>query len=93
MPSALLSLIPETNSLLTGFDPALPLFDDWTNTVANVIDPSDATFVDIYHTNVGYKGKKAAGGTVDVYFNNGVHQPGCNCSKLQDSSAINFDSF
>lgn len=69
-------------SLMTGFDPALPLFDDWTNSVYSMINPSTATFVDVYHSNMGHKGKRSAGGVVDVYFNNGAYQPGCNCSEL-----------
>lgn len=67
---------------VTGIDPALPLFDDWTNSVTSVIDPGDATFVDVYHSNSGYKGKKAVGGVIDIYFNNGANQPGCNCSEF-----------
>ncbi|XP_054260354.1 pancreatic lipase-related protein 2-like [Macrosteles quadrilineatus] len=69
---------------LTGLDPALPLFDDWTNSLASLIDPGDAMFVDVYHSNMGHKGKKAVGGTIDVYLNNGANQPGCNCNRSCD---------
>lgn len=65
-----------------GFDPALPLFDSLTKSRGEMINSDAADFVDIYHSNMGFKGKKETCGDVDVYFNNGANQPGCKCSKF-----------
>ncbi|XP_046389279.1 phospholipase A1 member A-like [Ischnura elegans] len=60
---------------ISGLDPALPffasVFDD------SVLDPSDADFVDVIHTNAGNKGKMGPNGHVDFYLNGGFMQPGC----------------
>ncbi|XP_071455105.1 pancreatic triacylglycerol lipase-like [Hetaerina americana] len=60
---------------ISGLDPALPffasIFDD------SVLDPSDADFVDVIHTNAGNKGKMGPNGHVDFYLNGGFMQPGC----------------
>ncbi|XP_035713981.1 endothelial lipase isoform X2 [Folsomia candida] len=61
---------------ITGLDPAGPLYypshPDWN------IDKSDASFVDIYHSNAGFYGESTLGGHVDFILNNGHAQPGCN---------------
>jgi len=65
---------------VTGLDPAEPYFEEY-HTDAR-LDPSDATFVDVIHTDVasilalGF-GSKEPMGHVDYYPNNGTNQPGC----------------
>lgn len=63
---------------ITGLDPAGPFFEDTKTPVR--LDPSDATFVDVIHTD----GRKYFGfgiiipvGHVDFYPNKGKHQPAC----------------
>ncbi|KAL5015897.1 hypothetical protein ScPMuIL_005486 [Solemya velum] len=67
-------------SRITGLDPAEPYFQ---NTDVRVrLDPSDATFVDVIHTDgssilsLGL-GASQAMGHVDFYPNGGSNQPGC----------------
>ncbi|WAR24707.1 LIPR1-like protein [Mya arenaria] len=65
---------------ITGMDPAGPYFE---NTDIQVrLDPSDADFVDIIHTDGGGISNLGFGvtqelGHVDFYPNGGVQQPGC----------------
>ncbi|XP_046550830.1 pancreatic triacylglycerol lipase-like [Haliotis rubra] len=65
---------------ITGLDPAEPYFQDTDVTVR--LDPTDALFVDIIHTNgesilkLGL-GMKQPCGHVDYYPNGGLTQPGC----------------
>jgi len=47
----------------------------WFNN--EVLDKSDAKFVDVLHTNMGLKGKISPLGHLDFYANNGCIQPGC----------------
>lgn len=72
---------------ITGLDPAGPLFEETEPAVR--IDPSDAHFVDILHTNGGaenggFLGMNAAFGHADFYPHGGRQQPQCgvnfNCS-------------
>ena len=72
---------------ITGLDPAGPLFEETEAPVR--IDPSDARFVDILHTNGGaenggFLGMNAAFGHADFYPHGGRQQPQCgvnfNCS-------------
>lgn len=64
---------------MTGLDPAGPLFEFTEPPVR--IDKSDATFVDILHTNGGidngFLGMNRAVGHADFYPNGGRQQPGC----------------
>lgn len=60
---------------ITGLDPALPGFV--TVNHHNKLDPSDAMFVDVIHTNAFMQGKVEQSGHVDFYVNGGVLQPGC----------------
>ncbi|XP_052686467.1 pancreatic lipase-related protein 2-like [Crassostrea angulata] len=65
---------------ITGLDPAEPEFENHPEGVR--IDPSDAVFVDIIHTNGapirrGGAGLMQASGHVDFYVNGGERQPGC----------------
>uniref|UniRef100_W8B6W0 Pancreatic lipase-related protein 2 n=1 Tax=Ceratitis capitata TaxID=7213 RepID=W8B6W0_CERCA len=61
---------------ITGLDPAMPLFI--TAGVNDKLDPSDAVFVDVIHTNAFVQGKIERCGHADFYMNGGVMQPGCN---------------
>ncbi|XP_069126913.1 pancreatic triacylglycerol lipase-like [Argopecten irradians] len=65
---------------ITGLDPAGPLFEDYSPEVR--LDPSDALFVDIIHTDAvpiqdaGFGMKKPCG-HIDFYPNGLNEQPGC----------------
>jgi len=72
---------------ITGLDPAEPYFQGMGEAVR--LDPSDANFVDVIHTDArsfflleipGY-GMSQACGHVDFYPNNGKEQPGCALSQ------------
>ncbi|XP_034666100.1 phospholipase A1 member A [Drosophila subobscura] len=65
---------------ITGLDPAMPLFI--TSGDADKLDPSDATYVDVYHTNALVQGKLERCGHADFYMNGGIMQPGCNGQKI-----------
>lgn len=69
------NLSPYKVPRITGLDPAMPGFSTVTN--ANKLDPSDADFVDIIHTNAFLQGVVQQSGDVDFYMNGGVVQPGC----------------
>lgn len=60
---------------ISGLDPAMPLFI--TAGVEDKLDPSDAHFVDVIHTNALVQGKIERCGHVDFYMNGGIMQPGC----------------
>lgn len=68
---------------ITGLDPAGPSFDGLERQFR--IDRTDARLVDILHTNSGSKlvgidlefGSALASGHIDLWANNGKHQPGC----------------
>ncbi|XP_034472619.1 phospholipase A1 member A [Drosophila innubila] len=60
---------------ITGLDPAMPLFI--TAGVNDKLDPSDADFVDVIHTNALVQGKMERCGHADFYMNGGISQPGC----------------
>lgn len=68
---------------ITGLDPAYPYFQEMSPKVR--LDPTDATFVDVIHTDIadfslqemlGY-GMSPTCGHVDFYPNDGKTQPGC----------------
>lgn len=61
---------------ITGLDPAMPLFV--TSGLDDKLDPSDADFVDVIHTNALVQGKLERCGHADFYMNGGIYQPGCN---------------
>ncbi|XP_017151863.1 phospholipase A1 member A [Drosophila miranda] len=65
---------------ITGLDPAMPLFITSGN--ADKLDPSDATYVDVYHTNALVQGKLERCGHADFYMNGGIMQPGCNGQQI-----------
>lgn len=60
---------------ITGLDPAMPFF--MTSNIDHKLDPSDAKFVDVLHTNAFVQGKPDRCGHVDFYMNGGINQPGC----------------
>ncbi|KAM7428877.1 hypothetical protein ABFA07_020190 [Porites harrisoni] len=60
---------------ITGLDPAGPKF---TNEEKDFrLDESDASYVDVIHTNAGFLGTNQRVGDIDFYPNGGKHQPGC----------------
>jgi len=80
---------------ISAYDPAGPLFANADDAVR--IDPTDADFVDVIHTNGGLLGMIAPRGHVDFYPNGGKLQPGCvadvtgACSHFR-ASALNIES-
>ncbi|KAJ7383384.1 hypothetical protein OS493_028466 [Desmophyllum pertusum] len=60
---------------ITGLDPAGPLFS--TTDPAVRLDPSDARFVDIIHTDADRFGLYQTSGHIDFYPNGGLDQVGC----------------
>lgn len=73
---------------ITGLDPAGPIFVELNSSMR--LDPSDARFVDVLHTNGGTITKGALGlstpsGHVDYYCNGGSLQPGCYFSSVTKS--------
>ncbi|XP_023023483.2 inactive pancreatic lipase-related protein 1 [Leptinotarsa decemlineata] len=61
--------------LIVGLDPAGPgFFYEITN---NRLDPTDAQFVHVIHTNTAFLGFRRTLGHVDYYPNGGEFQPGC----------------
>uniref|UniRef100_H2Z682 PLAT domain-containing protein n=1 Tax=Ciona savignyi TaxID=51511 RepID=H2Z682_CIOSA len=77
---------------ITGLDPAGPYFE---NTPPEVrLDPTDATFVDVIHTDAeklvdfGF-GINQVSGHVDFWPNDGIEQPGCDQNAL--STIVGID--
>ncbi|CAH0731289.1 unnamed protein product, partial [Brenthis ino] len=60
---------------VTGLDPAYPGF--YPPLVTEPINPSDAQFVDVIHTNGGQFGTPTSTGHADFWPNEGTQQPGC----------------
>lgn len=61
--------------MIVGLDPAGPLFASTPPAVR--LDPSDATFVDVIHTDAKRWGIEQSCGHIDFYPNGGVDQVGC----------------
>lgn len=66
--------------MFAGLDPAEPEFEDHPPSIR--LDPTDAVFVDVIHTNGAPPDRLGAGlmqvsGHVDFYVNGGQKQPGC----------------
>lgn len=77
---------------ITAMDPAQPAFENLDKRVR--IDPSDADFVDVIHSNakptipfIGF-GMMRPVGHVDFYMNGGADQPGCETPKLDTLKSI-----
>lgn len=70
---------------ITGLDPALPGFI--TRNGLRKLDPTDANFVDVVHTNGLAQGQIERCGHVDFYMNGGFSQPGC----LRESNPLGCD--
>ncbi|XP_054265666.1 phospholipase A1-like [Macrosteles quadrilineatus] len=67
---------------VTQFDPALPLFSDSDK---HLFRRPRGTMVDVWHSNSGLKGRDDASGTVDLYLNDEMNQPGCSCGEYSSS--------
>ncbi|XP_049861437.1 lipase member H-like [Schistocerca gregaria] len=65
----------EMREIRDGMDPAFPLYS--LEPIENRLDASDASFVQVIHTNGGLLGWKDPMGTADFYPNGGTFQPGC----------------
>ncbi|CAG7830618.1 unnamed protein product, partial [Allacma fusca] len=87
------SQIRELNDLgdiigrITGLDPSGPGFT--SGGAENLLDPSDARFVDVIHTNMGsvsrgYLGLSSLGGHADFFPNGGSFQHNCGSSIVGD---------
>ncbi|XP_067040236.1 pancreatic lipase-related protein 2-like [Acropora muricata] len=68
-------------SRITGLDPASPFFTFHDPLVR--LDPTDAKYVDVIHTDMPLYGTPQNVGHIDFYPNGGADQPGCN-SGLQE---------
>ena len=68
-------VIQEYFSAYIGLDPAGPYLS-YTDPEVR-LDPSDARFVDVIHTDAGLPGNSQNVGDVDFYPNGGSRQPGC----------------
>lgn len=65
---------------IIGLDPAGPLFT--RRNINNRLDPTDARYVQVIHTNDGRLGFGVKSGHVDYYPNGGRSQPGCGTDLL-----------
>ncbi|XP_002756664.1 pancreatic lipase-related protein 3 [Callithrix jacchus] len=81
---------------ITGLDPAGPLFHNTPKEVR--LDPSDAIFVDVIHTNAARIFFELGVGTIDTcghldfYPNGGKHMPGCE-DLLTPLLTLNFNAY
>ncbi|KAM8716959.1 hypothetical protein ACLKA7_003775 [Drosophila subpalustris] len=74
---------------ITGLDPAKPLFILGSDN--RRLDPSDAEFVDVVHTDTLGRGMLRPMGHVDFYPNFGALQPGCMEENPNDPGSCNHE--
>ncbi|XP_012662355.1 lipase member H [Otolemur garnettii] len=67
--------LPSNSVFLPGLDPAGPLFNG--KPPQDRLDPSDAQFVDVIHSDIDALGYREPLGHIDFYPNGGLDQPGC----------------
>lgn len=72
---------------ITGLDPAKPMFVFAPREYK--LDPGDAKFVDVIHTDVLQRGVLSPSGHVDFYVNGGVEQRGCDIQKVMSPGSCN----
>lgn len=60
---------------ITGLDPTIVFYSGHNK--SRDLDPDDAHFVDVLHTNSGILGQWGPNGHADFYINGGSSQPGC----------------
>lgn len=78
----------KTLGRITGLDPAAPLYEyPDVETLEQKLDPDDAYFVDVIHTNANHLGVVNPAGHVDFYPNGGETQPDC---KLCECILVNW---
>lgn len=73
---------------ITGLDPAMPLFI--TAPANDKLDPTDAAYVDVIHTNALVQGKLERCGHADFYMNGGIIQPGCSAAGTSKWSLLPY---
>lgn len=73
---SLINTYNQTLYRITALDPAGPIYS--TKSFRERLDESDATYVDVIHTNAGILGYANRCGDVDYYPNCGISQSGCN---------------
>uniref|UniRef100_A0A8D0HNM0 Lipase H n=1 Tax=Sphenodon punctatus TaxID=8508 RepID=A0A8D0HNM0_SPHPU len=74
---------------ITGLDPAGPLFNG--KPPDERLDPSDAQFVDVIHSDIDGLGYREALGDIDFYPNGGTDQPGCTKNIFSGSKYFKCD--
>ncbi|XP_076465320.1 pancreatic lipase-related protein 2-like [Babylonia areolata] len=93
-----LGFVSQKIGRITGLDPAAPLFE--VHSAAHKLDPSDAIFVDVIHTDAksGGLGVRDRTAHVDFYPNGGARMPGCtdngilSLTNLEDAILSLFNS-
>ncbi|XP_027437927.1 lipase member H isoform X3 [Callorhinus ursinus] len=76
---------------ITGLDPAGPLFNG--RPPEDRLDPGDAQFVDVIHSDIDALGYKEPLGNIDFYPNGGLDQPGCPKTILGGYYADNWKEY
>ncbi|KAK7926091.1 hypothetical protein WMY93_008401 [Mugilogobius chulae] len=74
---------------ITALDPAGPLFTG--TSPEHRLDPTDAQFVDVLHTDIDALGFRKSLGHIDFYANGGTDQPGCPLTILSGGAYFKCD--